>query len=162
MNPRPSARRALVIALSLAALTLVPSIVAAQDAPDRVTATSLGRAQLDLPGVTTFRVGTFGGGLDELERRRPEIGPLATRFRTQRRTGIVLGIAAVATGLLAFERFAGDSRTRLELGDPAANLLLGSMGTLTFAAIQLEASERTLHRIADGFRDDGSYQPRGH
>lgn len=136
------------------ALPLAPLAVAAQG---RVIPAGLGAAQLDLPGATMVDVGTFGGGLGVLEQRRPEIAPLASRFRMQRRTGIVLGLLALAGGAVVFERFSDATADPMELGDPEANILLGSLGAMTLSIVQLEASGRTLHAIAAGFRGDGSF-----
>ena len=151
-----------VLPLTVACLLMALSATAsmAQEANGQVIQGTLGRAQLDLPGITRIEVGTFGGGLSVLERRRPDVTPLAARFRMQRRSGILMGLAAIAGSAIVIERFADTGRSPLELGDPEANIAIGALGAMAFSVIQLEASGRTLRRLAAGFRGDGSYGSR--
>jgi hypothetical protein len=146
-----------VILVPVLLLTLAPVAALAQQA-GRVIPARFGAAHLDLPGVTMVPVGTFGGGLEVLEHRRPEIAPLASRFRMQRRTGLVFGLLALAGGAVVFDRFSDPTAGPLELGDPEANILLGSLGAMAVSAVQLDASGRTLRAIAAGFREDGSFR----
>ena len=132
-------------------LLLAPGALTAQVVPERIRHGFLGRAELELPGINTVRVGILGGGLEQLEQREPEVAPLAARFRMQRRSAIVLGIAALVGGAVAFERFADNGRDPLELGDPGSNLLMGSLGVATLSLFQLRSADRTLHRIAGRF-----------
>jgi hypothetical protein len=137
-----------VILVPVLLLTLAPVAALAQQA-GRVIPARFGAAHLDLPGVTMVPVGTFGGGLEVLEHRRPEIAPLASRFRMQRRTGLVFGLLALAGGAVVFDRFS----------DPTAGPLeLGALGAMAVSAVQLDASGRTLRAIAAGFREDGSFR----
>ncbi len=148
-RPQP-AHRPLPFIAALLALALWATPGTAQER-SRIHAGSLGSAQLDLPGVTMVQVGPLGGGLGHLEARRPDLAPLAERFRVQRRTGIALGLVALAGGVIAFNRFADMDQPTMELGEPESNIMIAALGAMTLSIVQLEASGRTLRAIADRF-----------
>lgn len=96
---------------------------------------------MSLPGSPAFQVGTFGGGLSGLEQKRPDLNPLATRFRMQRRSGLALGVLALAAGTIGL---VGSADGTAEIGDRNSMIYFGGMGLMAGAAFQLQAAQRSL------------------
>lgn len=132
---------------SLVFLALVPSAALAQAMPE-VEYSTFGRATLVVPGVTDVPVGIWGGGLESLAQRNAAVAPLASRFRMQRRSGLVFAALAAVGGGIALYRSGDVDRRQMAFGGPDANLLFFSLGSMAVAGFQLNAAQRTLADIA--------------
>jgi hypothetical protein len=115
----------------------------------RIQRDRLGRIDLCDGASSVARVGWLGGGLGEVTAGNVEAQGLASRFRMQRRTGLLLSVLAVAGSAVVFQRFADTRQDPLELGDPESFVLMGAMGALVGGMVQLNASRGTLDRLAD-------------
>lgn len=145
---RSSTSLCLMIVLSGAMVGTIPSGAAAQAPVDRVQYRTIGTAEVSVPGVTPFDVGLFGGGLAEMERRNPEIAPLASRFRVQRRTGLLLSVVAVTGAAIGIGRMLDANRGVMEITDPQAGALIGGIAAFALSGVQLNAAAHTLNEIA--------------
>lgn len=137
-----------LVLLLLVGTGMFPEAVVGQASPERVEYTRFGGATVVMPEGPGFHVGVFGGGLEGLERRRPDLAPVAARFRMQRRSGLALGALSLAAGAMAFTRYAGGSAP--EIGDRDAVIYYGAMGLMAGAVIQLGAAQRSLWALANG------------
>jgi hypothetical protein len=152
MSPAALLRRSSgsLLAAAIVLCTVIPASLAAQESSGLIHYSRFGGATLTAADVAPLQVGVFGGGLASIEARRPDLAPLASQFRVQRRSGLALGAAAAVAGTIVFARYTDMSRPAFELTDPEGLMMMGAMGAFTLSAVQLRAADRTLHRLAEG------------
>lgn len=115
----------------------------------RVHRTRFGRLDICDGERSIARVGWLGGGLSELTAGNPAAERLATRFRAQRRTGLILSTLAVVGAGVVFQRVTDVRQDPLALGDPESYVLMGAMGALIGGMVQIDASRRTMDGLAE-------------
>lgn len=155
----PASAQAVSTAPCVAAVSVAPAAVgvvaAARPASAvsipalRVHRTPFGRLEICDGDRRIARIGWLGGGLSELTAGNPAAERLASQFRMQRRTGLVLSALAVAGAAVVFQRVNDAGKDPMELGDPESYVLMGAMGALLGGMIQINASRRTLDGLTE-------------